>query len=380
MSPLVAGCGLALVAALFACSGPVDLGGQVGPPIDGPVQDEPMDGGTAVGIESVVRLDDLWYGSGLAVAENVLYLSDGDGQRSRMYHCDKHSCAESIRRREQRGMSSLQLYEGRLAGSQREDVHFSSLVSYAVPSFTDEQVVLGGLYGPRRPLFQDGFVYWGLPVEGGVYRCKLPTCASGPQRLGSGSENVTLAGGHAFWTDEYDSAIYRLDLNEGAPVQELLLGEELQVVPDEPVSERKYAFDAFTGSELDLYAAVYAASEVDVDSPRSIVRWPAAGGARTIVLEGEQHIVSLRLFGEELVWMVRMPSWRGAQLFSCAVEDCSATRRALGTVREDSRNVTADASHLYWLAPEPESDSSSTSYRELVDREVRRIPLLAGAR
>lgn len=361
---------LTLFIATGACGGHVNLGGQEtgGAPGTAPEQGGAMSDDRTVESDRVARLEDLRFATGLAIVEGDLYLSGGN----LLYRCDKNRCPETLESIALDGrLKSIQAYEGRLAGARELVPGYQALGSYALPDLSDEQLAISDLYSPIGPLFHRGFVYWTLSVDEGVYRCALPTCSAGAERLGQGPGSVAIAGANAFWAN--GGTIYRAWLDGRAPSEAWRLDEALGWTLPGPDLEAAWRVNALAGATEHVYAAVERAAS----APR-IVRWPAQGGQPEVVLEEDARASRLLVFGEELFWFGEDPSedtpWT---LFSCAAPACAATRRALGTVRNDSQNVIADEAHVYWLAAEREPAHNEMRTRRLWDREIRRAPLLA---
>jgi hypothetical protein len=321
-------------------------------------------------------VDGLSYGS-LAVSDSDLILSgfeDSDG--SVVYGCDKAHCDRGLQRLPQTiPFSSLQVYGDRLAGARGQPLQdLRSFGTYELPRLADEKIVIHDLPGPTRPRFHGGFVYWTLPIEEGVYRCALPDCPEGPERLGRGRGDVVIAGEYAFWTAGL-TAVYRAHLPGPESPEALLLDDTLGSVGSISSASAE-GRQLLAGSESHLYAASLEQPAAMGDSaPSRIFRWPAGGGPRELVVEAEEEIDGIFAFGDELVWTTRHGT--GGRLFSCVASSCDETTRPLGLVGFQSRAVAADETHLYWLAAVP--DPSPQHAGEIVarTRAVRRVALIA---
>ena len=383
-------CAALVFLALNACGGDVNLGGKRSDPAPSgaggapPVQNDPNPSAS----EPITTLDRDFSLGTLAVAGDYLYFS-GVGAKGggELHRCRKTTC-ESTRElltSVSGSIGSLQVYGERLGVTSHTAGSFW-LGSYALPGATDERIAIADLptRSPVASHFAGSFLYFALSIDSGIYRCALPDCPTGPERIGSahaapGQVNLSSDGELVFWTDR--SFIYRAPDYGHGPARARWPDAELSEAPADakaPEDDRPAeSVEEMTAGDGALYAVVKDAAEgAPCESPcaRRIVRWPSGGGQRELLLRAEALFQDLFFFGEELAWVtLDQPSHTTATLSSCRIAACEATRRDLGKVYPGA--VVADDHDLYWLRPEAVDDQVGSAYvPEAQIRRAARLP------
>jgi hypothetical protein len=372
--------------ALLGCGGRVNLGGNTdespGPDSGGRASDAP-DSEDSSESERVAELAEDFGASTLAIAGEFLYFSGRPG----LYRCRKADCGST---REHLPDASgeiwvLQINEQRLGVTSVDDGSFS-LGSYALPDATDRQIAIQQLptFWPFNPLFFGDFVYFSLNGEEGVYRCELPDCAAGPERIGrvlSGNTTIRADGQLVFWRDS--QFIYRADDYGHEMPRALLPDAMLSEAPDSAASAdgSEPVIAAIAAGGGMLYASIWQfESGQPCDSsacPSVVARWPVDGGAREVLFTSERPVLALFLFDGELAWLsLSALGYDPATLSSCRVEACEMTRRDLGQVKADLAALVADERDLYWLEAKPAETLTAFRNSSFADRQIRRAPRL----
>lgn len=393
---------VALALLLSGCGGNVNLGGKgsagsgSGSGGTDSASQAPTDPELAPSEPAAKLADDFSLGT-LAVADDFLYFSGVNAKEAgELYRCRKDSCDRTRELLTSVGgiIASLQVFDQRL-GVTSYDTGLPGgefwLGSYALPSATDERIAVRGLPGGSAvsPQFLGGFVYFSLGVESGIYRCALPDCPNGPERIGRaeraapGQIHLCSDGELIFWTDR--RLIYRAADYGKEPARALLPDAELS---DAPADITRPEFDsiddveAMAAGDGFLYAAVNPAetgAQCGASCPRHVMRWPTSGGPSEELFSTEEMVLKLFLLDGELGWLSlsfqpgdpdQLPV-----LSTCRVEACEATRRKLGRV--SARSLVADERDWYWLeAQVVEREAGSASVPELSFRQIRRAPRL----
>jgi hypothetical protein len=377
---------LLAASALSACGGRINLGERLEPAPTGD-GDEPVGPDAPVGklvaqLTSELRVDLM------AVTNDFLYVGNFDG----LSRCSKANCVPTLERLSGVG-SSLDHVQvnGQSLGVGHNDVGQSWLAAYSLPAGAEERVVLRNLPEVRSAYWHGQFVYWGLSVDSSVYRCRLPSCAEGPERLGSfvNLRTIQVDGEHVFWND--DSFIYRSSDFGAGPVATLVPDELLSEARVDPDTEQPSLASSpdFYQSEVQTLAVtagkLYASlGELGLSQSRAslIVRWPVEGGPREQILGGASRVEALFLFGAELVWADSdgLNSFDyPATLWSCLADSCDATRRKLGYVvgGQNRVTVTANDTDLYWLEAGPNPTYPQNGSQSLINGQIRRAPRLS---
>jgi hypothetical protein len=298
------------------CGGEVNLGGKSSDtwPGDG----KTVEGPHAVETELVHQLFPPFLSSHtLAVAGDYVYFAGWENSvHPALHRCRKTSCRTTVEGLANTSdlIHSLQVYEQRLAVAAGRDTQW--LGSYALPSASDKQVVvdnLPSLGGGLDPLFHGGFVYWSLPQDGAIYRCALPACAGGPERMGSWHNDAWLSGeGDLIFWLQGDGFIHRAAQFGGSPAQRLLADQTLSeaAAGDELDPSREKA-GLIATSQGELYACLQSTGSrcgcnptlsSGSDCVASVVRWPVAGGARETIVSLEERVSRFFVFEK---------NWRG---------------------------------------------------------------------
>jgi hypothetical protein len=386
-----------LAAALATCSsgcgGEVNLGGKSSDSWPGGDATKTVEGPHAVETELVLQFSGFASSQTLAVAGDYLYFT---GFRNRNFslellRCRKTSCGATVE-----GLAtftkyvhSLQIYEQRLEVT-AGDLYEDWLTSYALPSASDQRIVIDNLpsLGRPYPLFHGGFVYWFLIVDQAIYRCALPACAGGPSRIGTLSNDSWLYGDGdlIFWL-EY-GFVHRAAQLADLPAQRLLADQTLsEATADDVLDPSRDIAAVIATSQGMLYAGLQSTSpecegNAFVSGPGnnncvvSVVRWPVEGGARETIHSLAERVSRIFVFENELVWVSRSADVNRtreierATLSSCRVEACAATRRDLGQVEAALSGVVRDEHHLYWI-------ESAWDGIDLSPIQIRRVARLA---
>jgi hypothetical protein len=324
----------------------------------------------------------------LAVAGDFLYFSSlGAKQTGELHRCRKSNCeaTRELLTDVDGAIGSLQVFGDRLGVTNYADGSFW-LGSYALPAATDPRIATADLPGSNAvsSQFIGDFVYFSLAVDRGIYRCALPDCPDGPQRIGSadaapGQVNVCADGQLVFWTDR--TFIYRAGGYGNEPARALLPDTELSAAPTSappPEGEPAKDIEALAAGGGALYAAVRD-SETDPSCgpycARRMVRWPSGGGPREVLFSSEATLQRVFLFDGELVWAAlpfQSADPFSATLSTCRVEACEATRRDLGKVLSNPYGVVADERDLYWLEAEVLAEAGAPDFVQ----QIRRAPRL----
>lgn len=345
--------------------------------------------------EPVAKLADDFSLGTLAVADEFLYFSGVNAkQAGELYRCRKSNCDETRELLTSVGgiIASLQVFDQRLGVTSYDASQPGGecwLGSYALPSATDERIAIGDLPAGSAvsPQFLGGFVYFSVGVESGIYRCALPDCPNGPERIGRaeraapGQINLCADAELVFWTDRM--LIYRAGNYGQEPARALLPDAELSDAPAgivRPDFDPMDDVEAMAAGDGFLYAAINATetgASCGATCPRHVVRWPTSGGPSEELFSIEEMVQRLFLSDGELAWIslqTGLPDQRST-LSTCRVEACEATRRNLGKVT--TRGLVADERDLYWLeAQGGVLDAGSGSVPEIWLRQIRRAPRL----
>jgi hypothetical protein len=387
-----ASCGALVFILLSACGGNVNLGGKGSPPGSGesggapPVQTDPDPSAS----EPITTLDDDFSLGTLAVAGDYLYFS-GVGAKGggELHRCRKTDCeaTRELLTSVSGTIGSLQVFGERLGVTNYAAGSFW-LGSYALPAASDQRIAIADL-PTRVPIasqFFGSFVYFALGVDSGIYRCALPDCPSGPERIGSahaatGQVSLSVDGELVFWTDR--SFIYRAADAGHESARALLPDAELTEAPagaGAPENGLSASVEAMTAGDGALYAVLKDAETGAPCEPycaQRIVRWPSSGGPSEVLFSKEAMLGAIFLFGEELVWVaLDQPANYTATLSTCRVEDCEATHRELGKVMPGVLAVVADDRDLYFLKAGAivEDESRGAHVPEHQIRRASRLP------
>jgi hypothetical protein len=382
---------LALVL-LGGCGGDVNLGGKGSVGSGGgssgapPVETAPDPSGS----EPVTKFSKNFSLGTLAVAGDFLYFSSlGAKQAGELHRCRKSNCeaTRELLTDVDGAIGSLQVFGDRLGVTNYADGSFW-LGSYALPTATDPRIATADLPGNNAvsSQFIGDFVYFSLAVDRGIYRCALPDCPDGPQRIGSadaapGQVDLCADGQLVFWTDR--TFIYRAGDYGNEPARALLPDTELSAAPTSappPEGEPAKDIEALTAGGGALYAAVRD-SETDPSCgpfcAQRMVRWPSGGGPREVLFSSEATLQRVFLFDGELVWAAlpfQSADPYSATLSTCRVEACEATRRDLGKVLSNLHGVVADERDLYWLEAEVPAEAGALGSD--FAQQIRRAPRL----
>ncbi len=359
--------GLALFLALLnGCGGNVNLGGK-GIADDATASTEGGAPSAAeAASESVVVVPGDYSLYGLAVAGDFLYFTASNGAQSGVYRCRKARCGATRELLISGNISALQVFGQRLGVATFGDGDFW-LGSYSLPNALDQQVTIRDLPAPSfaSTLFYEKFLFFALSLDDGLYRCALPDCAAGPERIAR-TRNDTYSRLQAdadqiFWSD--GSFIYRAG-DYGRETAHAFL-------PDVALSDASADILNADASPPDLIAAIAvgggmlyasvshsdAGKPCDSFCPYRLMRWPSGGGAGEILFSSEQILRNVMIFGSELVWFgpsMRNPGKLDASsITTCRVEACEATRRDLGEIRTDLPTLVVDDLDVYWIKSEP---------------------------
>jgi hypothetical protein len=367
----------AMAVCASGCSEEVNLGGNSsnGWPGDG---SKTVEGAYAVETELVYQLfPNFVVAHSLAVAGENVYFSGFSNGRASLYRCRKTNCQATAERLAKvcDQVGTMQVYEQRLAVSAYGD-NTLWLGSYALPSASDKQVVIESLPqgGNLDPLFHGGFVYWSLQEDAAIYRCALPACTNGPERVGSQINDTWLfgEGDLIFWL--YDGFIHRAAQLGSSPAQRLLADQTLSEAAADAELDASQDYPGIIATSLGmLYAGLRSTNPVcqSSDCVGGVVRWPVEGGTRETIHSLEERVSRFFVFENELVWISRHAHYPDlGTLSSCRVEACAATRRDLGQVFSELRGLARDEHHLYWLET---AWIDGTSFSEIQIRRVARL-------
>jgi hypothetical protein len=353
-----------LAALVGACGGNVDLGGKGSPP-NGTGGAPPASGhpDSSPG-ELVLNRPDILF-MGLTVAGDYLYLVGSANIDGGVYRCRTSDCEGTLGLFVSGSVLFPQVFDGRL-GFTKFNNGSHGFGSVALSNGTDQQVVIDGLPDAQavQPLFYEGFVYFSIAEDRGLYRCSLPKCGGGPERLArtAGPFGITprAEADYLLWSD--GTFIYRAAGYGTEPVIALLPDDSLREAPvplnpDDLPGDVVDAIDVGNGL---LYASVGRSPDgrgCDSFCPHDVVAWPVAGGAAQLFFHSETRLQGLRIFGKELVWMdpsrKTSNSLDAATISTCRIEACDATRRELGETTFAWTNVVADEHHVYWIEAKP---------------------------
>lgn len=370
----------------FACGGQVNLGGKRdngAVPSDMGVE-EPTGPDAPVG-KPVAQLPREIQVDLVAVTnDDFLYVGNFFG----MSRCRKDDCIPTLELLPTvgSGIMSADVYERSLAVSSG-DGESSSFATYSLPTMVQESVVVRDLPGNQTAqLWYGGYVFFTLSEDNNIYRCRLPSCTAGPERVGRFRNDLDLSadGASIFWHDE--SFVFRSDDTGAVPAVTLLPDESLAVAPEEvkrdPTQALADSIESIATGGGKLYAVVghptTAPGCYAGNCSYSIFRWPAAGGKREeVVLVPNGSVDQIFVFGDELVW--RLAEGSQAETFvywSCLASACPDTRRRLGTgARLGQGQVVADSTTLYWLEAGMNPTPSEGAV-QFTNRQIRRAPRL----
>ncbi len=327
----------------------------------------------------------------LAVAGDFLYFSGVNAKEAgELYRCRKANCeaTRELLTNVSGAIGSLQVFEDRLGVTNYAVGNFW-LGSYALPGATDAQIAIGDLPAMNAvsSQFIGSFVYFSLGVDWGIYRCALPDCPNGPERIGlaraaPGGVHLCADAQHVFWTDR--TLIYRAADYGHEPARTLLPDAELSEAPAgsmRPEGDPVDDVEAMTAGEGFLYAALNDAetgAACGAACPRRIVRWPSSGGPSEVLFSTEARLQRLFFFEGELAWISLAFQPSGipagtATVSTCRVEACQATRRDLGNIGLHS--LVADDRDLYWLQAQV-VDTRDSPGSQISIRQIRRAPRL----
>lgn len=381
---------------LSGCGGNVNLGGKgsdgSGAGDAGGAPQAPTNPDVSAS-EPVTKLAKHFSLGTLAVAGDFLYFSGISAKKAgELYRCRKTNCeaTRELLTNVSGIIGTLQVFEDRL-GVTNHDVDSFWLGSYALPDASDPRIAIGELPGfnPFISQFLGRFVYFSLGVDRSIYRCGLPDCPDGAERIRSaartapGQFNLCADGRLVFWTD--GTFIYRAGDYGGEPARALLPDTELSLAPAGALpteGEAAEEIEAMTAGDGFLYAAVRD-SETDTSCghfcPQRIVRWPSGGGPRELLFSSEAALPSVFIFDSELVWVTLPFQPTGSTtgtLSTCRVEACEATRRDLGQVSPSFHGLVADERDLYWLEAEIVAAVGDQDPAFAFERQIRRVPRL----
>lgn len=331
----------------------------------------------------------------LAVAGDFLYFSGVNAkQAGELYRCRKTDCdaTRELLKTVSGAIASLQVVGDRLGVTNYANGNFW-LGSYGLPGATDPQIAIGDLPAMNAvsSQFLGDFVYFALGIDEGIYRCSLPECPNGPERIGlarrtaPGGVQVCADGQLVFWTDR--ALIYRAGDYGHDPARGLLPDAELSEAPAGAMASRDELADdvgAMTAGEGALYAAVKdpaADKACGAACPRQIMRWPTSGGPGEMLFSTDAMVRGLYVFGSELAWVALSFTSLGvpeetSTLSTCQVDACEATRRDLGKV--GFGGPVADEHDLYWLEAQPtEADHQDPRGSDVWLRQIRRAARLS---
>jgi len=379
-------CALLSAALICACGGRVNLGGKrdnSAPPSDEGATETP--GPDAPVGKPVAQLAEDIQVSLLAVTnDDFLYVGNFFG----MSRCRKEDCIPTLELLPSVGTSVqwISIYERSLAVA-HGDGAVSSFATYGLPTMVEEAVVLRDLPGVQHaPFWYRGYLFFAQADDSNIYRCELPDCAKGPEKVGKLRNNADLSalGESLFWHDE--SFIYRSDSLGAVPPVTLLPDESLSEEPSgmgkEPAQVRSDSIEALATGPGKLYAVVGHPTTSPGCSgggcSHSIFRWPAEGGAREeVITVAPGSVDRIFVFGDELLW--NEAETNQAETFavwSCLASACSATRRRLGTgARFGFGEVVADSSTVFWLEAGNNPTATEGSV-QFTNRQIRRAPRL----
>jgi hypothetical protein len=383
-----------LAAVVSACGGNVDLGRKASPPPGAAGSTQASDPADSPAGERVLNRPDILF-MGLMAAGDYLYFvgsaatASSTAAETGIYRCRTSDCKGTFALFVSGNIGFPQAFGDRLGFMSWDDTGYG-FTTVALSDGKDEQAVIRGLPGgfEAQPFFYADFVYFSLAVDRGLYRCSLPTCAEGPQRLtrtnGSSPITTRAEADYLLWSD--GSFIYRAAGYGTEPAIALLPDDSLSEapVPLNPNDSRGDAIDAIDASNGMLYASVGRSSDgqgCDSFCPHDVVAWPVRGGAAQLFLHSETRLQALRIFDNELVWME--PSTKtsnqidASTISTCRIEACDASRRELGETTFAWTNVVADEHHLYWIEAEPIPPLPGTDVSGgFQQSQIRRAPRL----
>ncbi|HYQ15356.1 MAG TPA: hypothetical protein VEQ58_06360 [Polyangiaceae bacterium] len=369
--------------ACVACGGNVNLGGKPGPSSEPDGNDDEPTGPDAPVGKSVAVFPDPIRVNLMAVAGDYLYVGNDEG----LSRCLKRNCIPTLELvpNVAGSLNSLQVYEDRLAvtHSSTDELWFAD---YSLPLGARENVVIRDLppLGSATPLWHGGFLYWHLNLDSKIYRCALPSCATGPELVGSylNDTDMSADGEMLFWFAY--RAIYRSPNRGGGPVVALLPDATLSEAPPEalvePLDTPLDMPTALTTSAGMLYVALARAQPnpptCGESCPHSIMRWPVEGGAGEELFTSNGAIDRMYAFGGELIWHDIPSTFRESTLWSCLADNCVSTRRKLGQVSATQTQVVADDTSVYWLEAVSDGVAFDGSMR-FANGAIHRAPRLS---
>ena len=386
-----------LALGVLGCNGEVDLGG---PSTNGSATSDTVarQVEAAAGTEVVSHFQGIRNFTTIVTDKDYLYFETLDSStNASIQRCRKSDCSGTLKLLTQpfnySNVTGLILQGGHLSWLDGK----AGLKVCEPPDCANERVVQGyagdawTATGPSVMMDESQF-YWYLFVDSAIYSCALADCIGGPKLLAPNVQlnSMVVVAGYVYWVDQAPGVMRAAKDGSGTPERLNLDGQGTwgASLLDTSGLKALYGVDNIAVDGPWIYATLYSDASVSTGSSnctncvagKNLIRFrhsEPAPALEWLHLDGTKPQAAGydggfdAVFGGELFWVTQE-----GNLWSCLVDNCSATRRQLGANFYNysaNSGFAVDDTDIYWLStPYP---AGSTHFGQ--DWNLKRTPRIA---